>query len=152
MYRRALRIAPQSAGLWLSAGLLANDSGDQSLSLEYLEEAVRIGPSLFPAVEAARRICVGVGLIDRAVRFSDQACKLRPADDIRIALSLTIAAIQPSVDAVKRSREAYEDGLDAAIAANLRVDDMYAAHGMGAFFLAYHAKTTVDCRSRRPSF
>jgi len=144
LHREALLIAPQFAGIWLSAGLLANELGQQWASLPLFEEAVRLDSSLFAAVEAARRICVGVGLIDKAARYSDLAYSLMPSDDIKIARALCIAAIQPSVEAIRDSRRAYEQGLDAATSAHLKVANIAAAHGMGAFFLAYHGEN--DCR------
>lgn len=140
LHREALLIAPQYAGIWLSAGLLANDLGEQWASLPLFEEAIRLDPSLFAAAEAARRICVGVGLTDKAQRYAGLAYALKPSDDIRIAQALSIAAIQPSIEAVKESRCAYEQGLDAAMSAHLKVTNIAAAHGMGAFFLAYHGE------------
>jgi protein O-GlcNAc transferase len=140
LHREALRIAPHLAGVWLSAGLLANEAGDRSASLQFFEQAAALDPTLFPAVEAARRICVNAGLVVKAARYSKQAHALQPSDDIRISQALTIAAIQPSSDAIAASRRAYEEGLDAAIAANLKVTNLAAAQGMSGFFLAYHGE------------
>jgi predicted O-linked N-acetylglucosamine transferase (SPINDLY family) len=144
LHRDALLIAPQFAGIWLSAGLLANDNGEQWASLPLFEEAIRLDPSLFPAVEAARRICVGVGLTDKAERYAELAYALKPSDDIRIAQALSIPAIQPSVESIKESRRAYQQRLDAAMSAHLKVTNIAAAHGMGAFFLAYHGENDRD--------
>lgn len=140
LHREALLIAPQFAGIWLSAGLLANDIGEPWTALPLFEEAVRLDPSLFAAVEAARRICVGAGLTEKAERYAGLAYALKPSDDIRIAQALSIAAIQRSVEAIKESRRTYERGLDAAMNTHLKVTNIAAAHGMGAFFLAYHGE------------
>jgi protein O-GlcNAc transferase len=144
LHREALRAAPDSPGIWLSAGLLLNELGEQSASLHFFEEAARLAPSLFPAVEAARRISVAAGLQDKAEHYSAQAHSLRPSDDIRIARAMTLPAIPSSLAALRADRQQYEAGLDAAIAANLTVCDLSAAQGVGAFFLAYHGKN--DCR------
>ena len=144
LHREALRIAPHLAGIWLSAGLLADQMGDQWASLPLFEEAARLDANLYPAVEAARRICVAVGLREKAQHYAERVYALRPSDDIRIAQALTLAAIQPSVEALWESRRVFEQGLDAAIAAHLTVNDISAAHGMGAFFLAYHGEVDKD--------
>jgi protein O-GlcNAc transferase len=141
LHREALRIAPQLAGIWLSAGLLAHELGDRYASLHSFEQAARISPTLFPAIEAARRICVSAGLFNKAMHYSKLAYQLKPSDDIRVAQARTIAAIQPSVAAIAASRRAYEEGLDAAIAANLHVTNLDAAQGMNGFFLAYHGES-----------
>ena len=140
LHREALRIAPERAGIWFSAGLLANELGDRHASLKFFEQAAKLDPKMFPAVEAARRICVSAGLVVKAVRYSNQAYALQPSDDIRIAQALTIAAIQPSIEAIAANRHMYEQGLDAALGANLKVTNLAAAQGMNGFFLAYHGE------------
>ncbi|MGO9993420.1 MAG: tetratricopeptide repeat protein [Steroidobacteraceae bacterium] len=144
LHREALRVAPQLAGIWLSAGSLAGKLGLQSASLPLFEEAARLDPSSFPAIESARRICVAAGLLDKAAQYSERAYALKPSDDIRIAMALTIAAIQPSMEAIDPSRRAFAAGLDAAAGAGLKVQDLSAAQGMGAFFLAYHGDNDRD--------
>jgi predicted O-linked N-acetylglucosamine transferase (SPINDLY family) len=136
----ATRIAPTAAGVWLSAGLLAQETGDRVASLAYFEEAQRHDPALFPAVEAARRICINAGLLDKAIRYTERARALRPSDDLSIALALTICAIQPSIEALAESRRAYEAGLDSAAAAHLSISSLDAAQGMRGFFLAYQGE------------
>jgi protein O-GlcNAc transferase len=140
LHRDALRIAPHLTGIWVSAGMLADELGERSASLEFFEQAASLDPACLPAVEAARRICVSAGLAVKADRYSKQAYALKPSDDIRIAQALTIAAIQPSVEAIAASRRAYEDGLSDALAAKLRVTNLSAAQSMNGFFLAYHGE------------
>jgi protein O-GlcNAc transferase len=140
LHREALRVAPQLAGIWFSAGLLANELGRQYTSLPLFEEAARLDPVSIPAIESARRICVAAGLLDKAERYSERAFALKPSDDIRIAMALTLEAIQPSIEAIGPSRRRFEAALDAAIDARLQVRDLSAAQGMGTFFLAYHGE------------
>jgi protein O-GlcNAc transferase len=140
LHRQALRVAPQVAGIWLSAGLLANELGEQWTALSFFEEAARLNPTLLPAIEAARRICVAAGLLEQATRYSDQAYALKPAADIPLARALAIAAIQPSAESLAQCRREYEDGLDAALRADLHVESPGALLGMSAFFLAFHGE------------
>ncbi len=140
LHREALRQAPQFAGIWLSTGLLLDEMGEQPASLRFFEEAARLDPRSFPAVEAARRICVGAGLADKAARYSERALAMRPCDEILMARALTIEAIQPTVESIDASRRAFEAGLDEAIADDLRVQDLRAAQGISSFFLAYHGQ------------
>jgi protein O-GlcNAc transferase len=140
LHGEALRIAPQLAGIWVSAGLLADQLGRQYGSLPLFEEAARLDPASFLAIESARRICGAAGLLDKAARYSEKAYALKPSDDIRIAMALTIDAIQPSVEEIGPNRRRLEEALDAAIGAGLRVEDISAAQGTGLFFLAYHGE------------
>jgi protein O-GlcNAc transferase len=140
LHREALKIAPNMAGIWLSAGLLAYETGNPYASLPYFEEAVRLNPALLAAVEAARRMSVNAGLFDKAVHYSELAASLRPCDDIRISFALTIDAISPSREAIAAQRQAYEARIDAAAAAGLKVTSLPAAVGMHGFFLAYHGE------------
>lgn len=151
LHREALRLAPQAAGVWLSAGMLTNELGEQAASLPLFEEAASLDPSLIPAVEAARRLSVSAGLFDKARRYSERAQALRPADDILIARALAVPAIQPSVEAIAAFRAAYEEGLDRAIAMNLKVSDASAAQIMGSFFLAYHGENDrhLQCKASK---
>ena len=140
LHRRALRIMPEHPGIWVSAGFLASRLGDRDASLSYWEKAALLDSSLWSAVEAARRVCVSAGLVDKADRYTAKAQALRPSDDPRLARVLTIPAIPMSIDEIDVIRSAYERGLDDAIAANLRVTDLPAAQGMNGFFLAYHGR------------
>lgn len=85
LHHEALRIAPHVAGIWLSAGVLADAIGERAGSLPLFEEAARLQPSLFPAVEGARRMCASAGLLDKAERYSDLAYAQWPSDDVLIA-------------------------------------------------------------------
>jgi protein O-GlcNAc transferase len=149
LHREALRLAPQAAGIWLSAGLLANELGQQAASLPLFEKAAHLNPTLLPAIEAARRIAVSAGLFEKARRYSEQAYALRPSDDILIAKALAVPAIRPSVEAISAGRIAYEEGLDRAIAMKLKVTDLRAAQIMGSFFLAYHGENDrrLQCKA-----
>ena len=124
------------AGIWLSAGFLANEMGEPWASLALFEEALRLDPNLLPAVESARRICVNAGLLDKARFYSEQAYRQRPSDDIRIAQALTLSAIQLSAESVRAGRAAYELGLDAAYA--------YASEVMTRNMLARDAEEGID--------
>jgi len=143
-HRAALRLAPGSAGLWMSTGLLLNEMGAQHTALAYFEAAAHLDASLLPACEAARRICVSAGLMDKATDYSRRLEASAAGNDIRIALALTTAAIQPSADSIDTERQSLETRLDEALAAGLRATSIDAAQGLGAFFLAYHGRN--DCR------
>jgi predicted O-linked N-acetylglucosamine transferase (SPINDLY family) len=152
LHYQAIQIAPRAAGIWLSAGLLVDAMGDQPESLPFFAEAARLDPTLAAAVEAARRICVGAGLLDKATKYSSQAFALRPSDDIRVAHALTLAAIQPSADAIEPARAAYQRVLDGALGAELRIDDLYAANCFGGFFLAYHGRNDRLLQEKAAAF
>jgi predicted O-linked N-acetylglucosamine transferase (SPINDLY family) len=138
-YLEALRLAPRSAGLLFAAGLLLNEMGRQPDSLEMFESAVSADASLTPAIEAARRICIGAGLLDKARHYTRVLLARTPSDDLRLAIALCVSAIHPSLDDLERSRAEYDRGLDEALAAGLRGTDINAAHVCAPFFLAYHS-------------
>jgi predicted O-linked N-acetylglucosamine transferase (SPINDLY family) len=140
LHHEALRIAPRAAGIWLSAGRLAYELGEIPGSLPLFEKAASLAPSLFPAVEAARRICAAAGLTGKAQRYADLSCALRPSDEVLLAKGLAVAAIQPSVEAMRANRLSFEQTLDRARAANLKIGDVEALVQTGSFYLAYHGE------------
>ncbi|MEJ0004920.1 MAG: tetratricopeptide repeat protein [Steroidobacteraceae bacterium] len=137
-HQEALLIAPDSARIWLSAAAIATELGDRAASLPLFETAARLQPSLFAAVEAARRICGAAGLAQKARYYSDLALAMMPSNDIRVARSLLIEAIQPSPQAIEENRHCYELGVAEAIAAGSRCTDIAALLHMSLFYLAYH--------------
>ena len=146
-HREALRQSPTSARLWLATGLLLSETGAQATSLAYFEEAARLDASLLPAGEAARRICVAAGLLDKAEFYSARLAAAGAHDDVTLALAMTVAAIPSSAEAIDRDRQDLEQRLDAALAAGVAARDLDGAQGLGMFFLAYHGRN--DCRLQR---
>jgi len=141
--REALRLAPRSAPLLFATGLLLDELGDQPESLARFEAAVRADPAYVPAIEMARRICIGAGLLDKARRYTQMLLARGDDDDLRLALALCVRAIQPSAGELERSRVEYRRGLDEALARGWRGSQLNAAHIVGAFFLAYQG----DCNA-----
>jgi predicted O-linked N-acetylglucosamine transferase (SPINDLY family) len=152
LHHQAIQLAPRAAGIWLSTGLLVNELGDQPESLPFFEEAARLDPALAAAVEAARRICVGAGLLEKAAKYSAQALAHRPSDEIRLAQALTLAAIPPSGHSIDAARAAYERVLDGALGEDLRIEDLYATNCVGGFFLAYHGRNDRKLQEKAANF
>jgi len=152
LHHQAIAIAPHVAGIWLSAGLLLYEMGDQPESLPFFEEAARLDATLAAAVEAARRICVGAGLLEKAAYYSGRAFAIQPSDDIRIARGLTLAAIQPAAVAIDPARASYECVLDGALGEALRIENLYAANCIGGFFLAYHGRNDRMLQEKAAAF
>lgn len=148
LHWKALRILPELAGIWSSAGLLANRLGDRDASLSCFERAASLDSALFPAIEGARRISISAGFLDKADRYTGLALALRPSDDLRIARALTLPAIPQSCEEIDTIRAAYEQGLDAALASNWRVSDLTAAQGGNGFFLAYHGRNDRELQAK----
>jgi predicted O-linked N-acetylglucosamine transferase (SPINDLY family) len=148
-YIEALAMAPRSAALLLSTGMLLNQMGRQPESIGLFEDAVSADPSLVPAIEAARRMCVGAGLIDKARHYTGMLLERQPTDDLRLGLALCVGSIPLSVTDLHRSRAEYERALDAAIAGGLRGSDLQAAHVSSAFYLAYHgvSNARLQCKA-----
>jgi protein O-GlcNAc transferase len=151
LHREALRVAPQFAGIWVSAALLADALGEQWTSLTFFEEAARLNPGLLIAVESARRICVAAGLIEKAAHYSQLTCALAPSDDIRIARALLLPAIQPSMETLHATRSTYERNLDDLIRLDLKLSDP-AALQLGGYFLAYHGENDAALQAKTARF
>lgn len=144
VHAEALRLAPDAVGIWLSAGQLAHSLNLQEVSLPHFEQAVRLDPRCFPAVDAARRICLGLGLYERALHYSKIAYELNPAPETLLGLKLLIPPIMHSNHAIRETRLRYEQSLDEVLASPLRLAGPDGVLGTSAFFLAYHGKNDRD--------
>ena len=140
----ALRLAPENVVIRLSAARLAHLLERQDASLRHFEEAVRLDPRCYQAVEAARRICVGAGMADRAERYSRLAHELNPTADALLSQKLMVPSIMESTDAIQASREHYARGLKELSAAPPTLAAPEGALGISAFFLAYHGQNDRD--------
>jgi protein O-GlcNAc transferase len=136
----ALRLAPDAVGIWLSAGRLAHALGLQEVSLPHFEQAARLDPKCYDAVDAARRICIGLGLHARAVRYSAMAYELNPTAETLLGLKLMLPPIAQSLQAIRETRRRYEQGLDEALRSHLLLEQPDGVLGASAFFLAYHGE------------
>src|SRR5271166_2803079 len=108
LHEEALRLAPDAVVIWLSAARLAHALEQQEKSLRYFERAASFDPKCFAAIDAARRICIGAGLLERAQRYSRMAFELHPSPDKLIAGKLALPAIAESRASIHATREAYE--------------------------------------------
>jgi predicted O-linked N-acetylglucosamine transferase (SPINDLY family) len=138
VHEEALRLAPDSMVIRLSAARLAHSLERQEVSLRHYEEAARVDPRCYEAVEAARRICVGAGFVERARRYASMAQELNPSRAALLSMQLLVPSIMPSLDAIREVRERYERGLDALLTEPPRLESPGGALGVCAFFLAYH--------------
>jgi predicted O-linked N-acetylglucosamine transferase (SPINDLY family) len=138
VHEEALRLAPESMVIRLSAARLAHSLERQEVSLRHYEEAARVDPRCYEAVEAARRICVGAGFAERAQKYASMAHELNPSAAARLSTKLLIPSIMPSIDAIREARERYERGLDEILAEPPRLESPDGSLGVCAFFLAYH--------------
>lgn len=137
-HEEALRLAPDSMVIRLSAARLAHSLERQEVSLRHFEEAARVDPRCYEAVEAARRICVGAGFAERALKYASMAHELNPSPAALLSTKLLVPSIMLSRDAIREARERYERGLDAMLAEPPRLESPGGALGVCAFFLAYH--------------
>jgi predicted O-linked N-acetylglucosamine transferase (SPINDLY family) len=140
----ALRLAPDSAGIHLSAGMLAYALARQESSLAHFEQAARLDPRCYPAIDAALRICIAVGLRERALRYAAMAQTLRPQSVAALACGLLVPPIAQSREAIQATRLGYERALDGLLAAPLRLEEPDGVLGTAAFFLAYHGENDRD--------
>lgn len=140
----ALLLVPDALGVRLSAANLAHALGLQELSLKHFEQAARIDPACYAALDAARRIAVAAGLVERAARYSLQAYALKASAEILISLQLMIPAIALSLEAIRATRSGYERAIDELLASATRFDEPQGALGSTAFFLAYHGECDRD--------
>lgn len=114
VHEEALRLAPDSVIIHLSAAKIAHAMELQSVSLAHFEAAARSDPRCYPAIEAARRICVGAGLAERGMHFSMLARALHPTADAWLSEKLIVPSILASREAMHAARRRYEQGLDEA--------------------------------------
>lgn len=140
----ALRLAPDAVAIRLSAARLAHTLELQEVSLRHFEEAARVDPRCYQAVEAARRICVGAGIAERAAHYSQLAYAINPAIDILLSMKLVVPSIMDSVAAIRDSRARYERGLDEMLASVPLIEAPQGDLGVAAFFLAYHGENDRD--------
>ena len=137
-HEEALRLAPDSMVIRLSAARLAHSLELQEVSLRHYEDAVRVDPRCYEAVEAARRICVGAGFAERALKYASMARALNPSPAADLSTTLLVPSIASSLDAIREARERYEHGLDAMLAEPPHLEWPDGSLGVSAFFLAYH--------------
>jgi predicted O-linked N-acetylglucosamine transferase (SPINDLY family) len=137
-HEEALRLAPDSMVIRLSAARLAHSLERQEVSLRHYEEAARVDPRCYEAVEAARRICVGAGFAERALEYARMAHDLTPSPTAHLSMKLLVPSIMSSLDAIRDARERYERGLDAVLAEPPHLESPDGSLGVCAFFLAYH--------------
>jgi protein O-GlcNAc transferase len=143
----ALRLAPDNVAIRLSAARLAHLLERQEVSLRHFEDAARLDPRCYQAVEAARRICVGAGIADRAERYSRMAQELNPTADALLSQRLMVPSIMESTDAIQSSRERYARGLAELHAAPPLLAAPEGALGISAFFLAYHGQNDRELQT-----
>jgi predicted O-linked N-acetylglucosamine transferase (SPINDLY family) len=136
----ALLLAPGAIGIRLSAAHLAHLMGLQELSLSHFEQAAQLDPTCYPAVDSARRICVGAGLSERAWRHSQRAYELNPSAETLLSQKLIVPSIAQSTAAIRETRRRYEQALDEVLASKLRFERPEGVLGNAAFFLAYHGE------------
>jgi predicted O-linked N-acetylglucosamine transferase (SPINDLY family) len=151
-YRQALLHAPAESGLWTAIGLLLVGLGMQQAALAYFEEGARLDPVPAIAAEAARRLCVGNGLPDRAARFTPRGAAHALPQDREIALSLTVPAIVDSLPHIASCRLAYAAALEHFAACRARIQDVIVGHVPSAFFLAYHGENDGPLQSKLARF
>lgn len=137
-HEQALRLAPDSMVIRLSAARLAHSLELQEVSLRHYEDAARVDPRCYEAVEAARRICVGAGFAERALKYASMAHALNPSPAAQLSTKILVPSIMPSLDAIRETRERYEHGLDTMLAQPPHLESPDGSLGVSAFFLAYH--------------
>ncbi len=140
-HEEALRLAPDAMVIRLSAARLAHSLEMQEVSLRHYEEAVRVDPRCYEAVEAARRICVGAGFAERALQYARMAQEFSPSPAAQLSMQLLVPSIMQSSAAIDETRERYERGLDAMLAAPPQLESPAGTVGVSAFFLAYHGRS-----------
>jgi predicted O-linked N-acetylglucosamine transferase (SPINDLY family) len=139
-HAQALELAPDAVGVWLSAAQLAHEMNLQEISLPHYEQAATLDPGCLAAIDAARRIAVGVGLRERAARWSERAFELAPSAETLISQTLLVPSIAASHADIAETRRRYSQALDALFAAPGELDKPSGALGISAFFLAYHGE------------
>jgi protein O-GlcNAc transferase len=143
----ALALAPDVLGIRMSAAHLAHLMGLGELSLQHFEQAVRIDPRCYPAVDAARRICVGAGLAARADRYSEMAHALRPTAESLLSHKLLVPAIAESRAAIAATRARYAAAIEETLGSSIRFAEPEGALGIGGFFLAYHGENDRELQT-----
>ena len=140
VHEEALCLAPDAVIVHLSAARIAHALELQEVSLRHFEAAAHVDPRCHPAIEGARRICIGAGLADRAERYSRLAYALLPTPQVHVAMKLIVPSIMGSKEGVAASRERYARGLEELLAATERFEAPSGELGVTQFFLAYHGE------------
>ena len=145
LHREALALAPGLAGIWMSAGfLLVEDGIDNAVALPYFETAARLEPTLYGAVEMARRICAAAGLEARARDYTARAAALEPTRPMALAGAQILPALYESREAIAECRARYAAALAAAGSQTQPIEPFDTTLCVGAFFLAYHGENDRD--------
>jgi predicted O-linked N-acetylglucosamine transferase (SPINDLY family) len=144
VHEAALAIAPDAVVIRLSAARIAHSLELQETSLGHFEAAATIDPRCYPALEAARRICAGAGLAERAAHYARLAYAINPSAEALLSMRLTVPSIMDSVSAIHETRKTYAQSLDQLLAEPPRLEKAAAAIGVSAFFLAYHGENDCD--------
>jgi tetratricopeptide (TPR) repeat protein len=90
VHDEALNLAPHAVVIRLSAARIAHALELQELSLHHFEEAARLDPHCYPALEAARRICVGAGMAERAAQHANLSYAINPTPDVLLSMQLVV--------------------------------------------------------------
>jgi protein O-GlcNAc transferase len=147
-HEAALLIAPDSVVIRLSAARIAHALELQESSLRHFEAAAKLDPRCYPALEAARRICAGAGLAERATHYARLAYELNPTPEALLSMRLTVPSIMNSLLAIHETRKTYAESLDQLLAKPPRLENAEAAIGVSAFFLAYHGENDRDLQMK----
>lgn len=143
----ALRLAPDAVVIRLSAARLAHALELQEVSLRHFEEAARIDPRCYQAVEAARRICVGAGIAERATHYSQLAYAMNGSADVLLSMKLIVPSIMESVGAIRDARARYGQVVAELLVSPPLIEAPGGDLGVSAFFLAYHGENDRDLQA-----
>jgi protein O-GlcNAc transferase len=146
-HHEALRLAPNALPILLSAARLAHALELQEVSLRHYEAAARLDPRCYPAVEAARRICVGAGFADRAAHYSSLALGLHPSAEALMSQKLVVPSIMESSEAIQETRARYAQGIGSLLISPPRLGSPPGDLGVSAFFLAYHGENDRELQT-----
>jgi protein O-GlcNAc transferase len=146
-HHEALRLAPNALAILLSAARLAHALELQEVSLRHYEAAARLDPRCYPAVEAARRICVGAGFADRAAHYSSLALGLHPSAEALMSQKLVVPSIMESSEAIQETRAHYAQGIGSLLISPPRLGSPPGDLGVSAFFLAYHGENDRELQT-----
>jgi len=134
----ALHTAPKDPVLLTTAAELLGQLGRAEASLDCYERLIDLEPDNYSAVDSARRAALAAGLVERGAAYSARAMRLAPSDEVRIAMRLSLPAIQDSRAQIEATRRAYAQALDELLPLELQIVDPYGAIGVQSFYLAYH--------------
>jgi protein O-GlcNAc transferase len=144
LLEEALTIAPRSVLLLVTAATVASELVQGEDALNFYDRVIAIEADNFAALESARRLAIGAGLVERAQRYSEQLLRVSPTDDALIAMRLTLPAVEESRESIGATRTRYERALDELIQSDVSIADPMAVLGIMSFFLAYHGENDRD--------